>query len=255
MTDLIPAVVRLAGGLCAVLALAAGPDLAAAEAAAATPAAPASAPAVPAAMARAPLPSLPSGTCELDGTWNGQPFWARLLPPDAHFANHRVLQLSWAPPAPETIGGVHLVDCPFILLDDHARIIAWNGRDGMSSVEPLGSDGYRVSRELTRGSGVDAQPVASSRTIGGGRGWDLHLAPLLVALTWQPGTRAQVHLIDLFGDRAAELLNVHWDQEQVQIAGVAMVAVADQQGRLQNLLSPGGALLLHVASAHREGPP
>ena len=255
MSPLIPAVVRLARGLGVALALHAG--LAAAVPAAVAPA-PAVAPGTattPAQRAHAPLPSLPGGTVELDGTWNGQPFWARLLPPDAHFANHRVLQLSWAPPAPETIGGVHLVDCPFILLDDHARIIAWNGRDGMSQVEPLGVDGYRVSRELARGSGADAQPVATTRTIGGGRGWDLHLAPLLVALSWQAGTRAQVHLIDLYGDRAAELLQVHWDQDQVQIAGVAMLAVADEQGHLRSLLSPGGAVLLHVAHAHREGPP
>jgi hypothetical protein len=211
-----------------------------------------SAPTPPTASA---VPALESVAIELHGTWNGQPFWARLLHSDPHFANHRVLQLLWTPPLPDQIDGVHLVDCPFVLLDDQARVVAWNGRDGISQVVPSGSDSYLVTREKSRATGADTQPVAATRTIGGGRGWDLHLAQLLLALAWKAGSSAQVKVIDLFGAHAAEGMSAAWRNQEAVIDHVPYHITADAQGHLLRLEGAQGSLCLDVAARVNEGPP
>jgi hypothetical protein len=199
--------------------------------------------------------SIDGQTFTVNGTWNGQPFWARLLKPDPHFGNHRVLQLLWTPPLPSDLDGVHLADCPFLLLDEQARVVAWNGRDSISQITPSGADSYKVSRELSRKTGTDTQPVVGNRTIGGGRGWDLHLAPLLLALSWKAGSNAHVHVIDFFGSHAAEKMSAQWHDQEAVINSISYHITADALGHLAKMTDASGALCLEVASRQIEGQP
>ncbi len=193
------------------------------------------------------LPVMDPGACELHGLLHGQPFWARLLVSDPAFGNHRVLQLVYTPPTPEQMDGAHLSDCPFILLDDHLRVVAWNGRDTASSVVPAAKDaGYVISRDLLVGEGDAKHSEAVKRVLLGGGGWDLNIAPVLLALCWRDGSAAQVPVVDIFGPRWKEPLIVTWSQHQVQLAGQTWVAVADAQGRLKSLTTATGGAVLDV---------
>jgi hypothetical protein len=207
----------------------------------------AAADAAPAVTAAPALPALPAGTAEIHGSWAGQPYWARVLPADPHYGGQRLLQLSWPPPPPASIGGVRLVDCPFVLLDAQGRVVAWNGRDSLSQAMPGAPDGYQVSREIDEGSGEDAHAVEHKRIIHGPRGWDLQLAPLLLALTWHDGSAAAVPIVDLFGMRGDHQLAMRWRDRQAVIAGLGLVIEPDHDGACARILdSNTGAVLLSV---------
>ncbi len=193
------------------------------------------------------LPSLPVGTLELHGSWDGQPFWARVLPPDAKFGGKRLMQLSWQPPKPEAVGGTRLIDCPFVLLDDQARVVAWNGRDTLTQAEPGTPDGYQVTREVEQGSGDAAKTVERRRIIHGPRGWDLQLAPLLLAMTWHDASSAQVPIVDLFGMRGDHQLALRWKDRSAEIAGQALLVEPAADGSCRRLLdASNGAVRLAV---------
>ncbi len=192
------------------------------------------------------LPALPPAVIEIHGQWGGQPFWARVLAANKDFGGNRVIQLSWQPPAPEALGGAHLVDCPFVLVDEHARIVAWDGRDSLAKVKPLAGGGYEVVRALVQGAGIDAQDVPQKRLIHSPRAWDCSLAPLLVALAWQAKTAASVPLVDLFGTHGGSGMQVSWNDGEVTIAGAACSAVADASGRLARLQDGDGHAILTV---------
>ena len=198
---------------------------------------------VAAAATRAPAldaPRLPAGTVEVHGTFAGEPFWARVLPPDRQYGGNRVLQLVYQPPPPERLGGARLPDCPFVLLDEQGRVVAWNGRDTLSHALPAAPTGYSVTRELAaEGAGSD------ERVIAGERGWDLHLAPLMLALTWRPGA-ASVRVVDLFGARADEHLVASWDGAKAELAGAACTIDAGPDGQVRAILDAAGKPLLQI---------
>ncbi len=199
------------------------------------------------AAAEPALPTLPDRPrIELHGTLDGQPFWARILPPDAQFGNHRVMQLVYTPPTPEALGGAHLVDCPFILLDEHARILAWNGRDGLSSVVPGAPAGYQVSREIVEGEGETAKIIAQGVKIPGAHAWDVHLAPLLTAISWSAAVPASVRVVDFFGPASAAPLSCSWQGDQVDIAGKHFIVVPDKAGAFQRLVDETGSTRVEV---------
>jgi hypothetical protein len=185
---------------------------------------------------------------ELHGTFAGQRFWMRLLPADKQFGGNRVLNLVYTPPAESELAGAHLSDCPFLLLDPHLRLIAWNGRDTGSKAVPAAPDGYTVTREVNLTEGDDTRLDLQNRTIPGERGWDLRAAPLLLALGWRSGTSATIRAIDLFGPRHTEALTVTWQDTAVTIGGTAYTAVPDTAGALKTLTATDGTQVLTVAA-------
>jgi hypothetical protein len=196
-----------------------------------------------------PLPTLAdTGRIELHGNFRGQPFWARLLPPDKQYGGNRMLQLLFTPPLPAEIDGTVLVDCPFILLDDSLRILAWNGRDGSSQVLTIAAPvGYKVSRERHQQEGTDVKPVVKTRIISTVHAWDLRLAPILLAIGWHAGASAEVNLVDLFGPRAPERLKLRWNPDGVVLAKEAMTVEADANGLLKKLSDSKGVVVVEVA--------
>jgi len=192
-----------------------------------------------------PLPAAP-GPVEIHGRLLGQPFWARLTAPDQRYGGKHVLQLVYTPPAPERLGGTHLTDCPYVLLDDQLRVVAWNGRDLLSNAVPDGKSGYKISLELSEGSGDEAHPKPEQRRIPGATGWDLNLAPVLLALGWRANSSAQVRTVDLFGPRFAEPLQVIWTPTSLTIAGENLTPTPDGDGHLQRLTDAQGAEVLVV---------
>jgi hypothetical protein len=183
---------------------------------------------------------------ELHGTFAGQPFWARLKPAHQQFGNHRVLELVYTPPAESELAGAHLSDCPFILVDQQLRVVAWNGRDSGSRVVPAAPSGYSVSRELVVVEGDDKRIDIESRTIPGERAWDLRIAPILLAIAWTRDGSAEAKVVDLFGPRHAEMLTISWKAGQVALAGTTCTATADANGRLATLAAADGTVLLTV---------
>jgi hypothetical protein len=200
------------------------------------------------ALRAADAPRLPAGAQELHGSFGGQPFWARLLPPDKQFGGNRVLQLVYQPPAPEKLGGAHLVDCPFVLLDEQARVVAWNGRESLSQAVPAAPSGYRVTRELSEGQGDEARATSEERAIPGERGWDLALAPLLLALTWHADAAGAVAVVDLFGTRSKDKLSASWTGAKAEVGGAAWTVAADDAGRAKSVADAAGQPLLTIES-------
>jgi hypothetical protein len=198
--------------------------------------------------ADAPPPVAPAaGTLEMNGSLHGQPFWARLLPTDSKFGGNRVLQLVYTPPTPEALAGAHLVDCPFVLLDGQLRVMAWNGRDSLTNaVHDPKAGAYQVIREVMVKQGDDERPTPEKRAIPGPPGWDLRLAPVLLALGWNANSTAQVRAVDLFGPRNAEALQISWAEGKVLAGGQAWTAEADADGRLKRLTDAQGAVVLEV---------
>jgi hypothetical protein len=217
-----------------------------------------------AADATAPLPSAPSATAmpaatvpsagapaladagavTCAGRLGGAPFWARLLPRDPSYGNHRVLQVVYTPPTAADLGGAALSDCPFVLLDDQAQVVAWNGRESESQVVPALS-GYRVTRELAATAASDA-PGSDRRVVPGGRGFDLRLAPLEIALCWRAGQAARVRVVDLFGPRWREPLAAAWTDSRVDLAGTAATVEAGGDGRLRRLVAADGTVVIAI---------
>lgn len=185
---------------------------------------------------------------ELHGTFAGQPFWTRLTLPEKQFGNNRVLQLVYTPPSDAYLGGAHLSDCPFLLLDAHLRIVAWNGRDTGTQAVPAAPNGYSITREVSIIEGDDKRIDLQQRTITGERGWDLRVAPVLLALGWRSGSTFTTRAIDLFGPRHGETLTITWQDTNVTIAGTTYTAIPDDKGRLKSLANADGTVLLSVTT-------
>ncbi len=177
---------------------------------------------------------LPTGTTEIHGRWRTgatlEPFWARLLAPDPAYGGHRVLQVVYQPPAPATLGGTTLLDCPFLLVDGAGRLIAWNERTGHSSAE-LTAGVYVVQRDRTPDA-LSSITLVEAR-VGPAPAWDRTMAPLLLALTWTPAGRATVPVVDLYGGQPASA--VAWNRGEVSLAGQACRAFAGPTGTLIRL--------------------
>lgn len=190
---------------------------------------------------------------ELHGTFAGQPFWGRLTLPEKQFGNNRVLQLVYTPANVADLGGAHLSDCPFLLLDPQLRIVAWNGRDTGTQAVPAAPSGYSITQEVSIVEGDDKRIDLQQRTIIGERGWDLRAAPVLLALGWRRGSSFTTRVIDLFGPRHSEALTITWQDAAVTIAGTTYTVMPDEQGRLKSLITSDGSALISVTT--RSGPP
>ncbi len=203
------------------------------------------------------LPLLPAGTWECHGTvqLRGQTaperFWLRLLPPDKEFAGNRVLQIVYTPPPQAALGGTHLADVPFVLLDSHSRIMAWNDRNGMSQMTPgkAGSATYVVSRDRTPTDHTEI--VADERIIPGERAWDRTVAPLLLALVWRAGQEVSLPCVDLFADEPAS--TVSWLGPAVACHGQTLQVEADAGGRVHRVVDAQGTPVLVVTAWLQEG--
>lgn len=196
----------------------------------------------------AALPAAPEGSQVRHGSLLGQPFWARLLPADAQFAGNRKLELVYTPPASESIGGAFLSDCPFLLLDQHLRLVAWNGRDTLSQIVEVAKPrpGYKVTREFHIADGKDAKVEGRSTLLPVARGWDERIAPVLLAFAWRAGGAAQVPCYDLFAPAPTGAL-LRWEGAAATIAGRTYAIEAGAAGRLLRLRDAAGALVLEVA--------
>jgi hypothetical protein len=194
------------------------------------------------------LPLSDPAVAELHGRLRGEPFWARLQAADPKFGNKRVLQLVYTPPSPEALGGAHLSDCPFVLLDDRLCVAAWNDRDSAASALAKAKiPAYAINRDLLVGDGDAKHSEAVPRTLPGAAGWDLHLAPVLLALCWKEGEAGQQRVVDLFGPRWQEEMAVAWREHAVTLAGQILTATADGSGRLKSLAAADGTLLIDIA--------
>jgi hypothetical protein len=204
-------------------------------------------PAPPAIPAPGLPPPVPAAVQELHGTFAGQRFWVRLKAPDPQFKGNRVLELVYTPPPADQLAGAVLSDVPFLLVDDHLRIVAWNGRDTGSTVTPGAPTGYKIGRDLEQGEGVDRHVENEKRAILGERGWDLRLAPVLLALGWSKDSAGALRAVDLFGPRHGEALTVAWTGTAVTVAGQAWTIVPDADGRMQEVKDADGKVVLTVA--------
>ena len=194
------------------------------------------------------LPSAPASVSEVHGTFNGARFWARLGMPDARYGKNRMLELLYTPPAPAAIAGAHLIDCPFLLLDDHLRLVAWNGRDSLARAVATPT-GYSVTRELERPveDSTEVAPDSDERSVAMARGWDERLAPLLLAFAWRAGAQGEMPIGDLFGPPSAAS-TASWRDSQVTIAGRPLRASADAAGRLARLDDAAGQPVLTITA-------
>ena len=194
------------------------------------------------------LPTAPAGVAELHGTFQGERFWARLNVRDARYGNHRMLELVYTPPRPSALGGVQLVDCPFLLLDDRLGLVAWNGRDSL--VRAVSTDrGYHVTRELERNTddGKELTPDSDERDVAMARGWDERIAPVLLAFAWRAGSQGEVPVADLFGPSPV-VSTATWKDGDVMIAGRPYHASPDTGGRLAGIADASGKPVLTIAA-------
>ncbi len=210
-------------------------------------------------LSAADLPVLPDGTWECHGTvrLRGQEqaerFWLRLLPPDKEFAGNRVLQIVYTPSPASALGGTHLADVPFVLLDGNARVMAWNDRAGMSQVTPgkAGTATYVASRDRTPTDHTEI--VTDERIIPGERGWDRTLAPVLLALVWRADQKLLLPCVDLFADEPTA--TIAWDGPAVTLAGQQLRVEPDTGGRLKRLVDAQGTPVVTITDWLKEGPP
>jgi hypothetical protein len=205
----------------------------------------------------AELPDLAPGLWEchgqvrLRGQSVAEPFWFRLLPSDPKFGGNRLLQLVYTPPPAAILDGTHLADAPFLLLDAHARLVAWNDRAGMSQIAPgpAGTATYVATRDRTPND--QSTVTTHERRLGGERGWELSVAPLLLALVWRQDSQAELPCVDLYGDAPSAI--VRWHGTEVAIADQVFTISADPQGRLQRLGRPGEPPVLTITAWLKEG--
>jgi hypothetical protein len=191
------------------------------------------------------LPTISDQVIEFDGTYRGKPFWARLRAADGKFENNRMLELVYTPPPPAQLDNTVLSDCPFVLLDSHLRVIAWNGRHGLSKV--IRTDGrYKVQRELMETAGGEGEATTRTMTMTVGPAWDLHIAPILLAMCWRADASARVPVVDLFGAQVKKLSYAVWSPGKIEIAGETLQATAGADGRLIKLDDSKGYSVLTI---------
>jgi hypothetical protein len=197
------------------------------------------------------LPRAPTGVVEIQGTFEGARFWMRLKQPNADYGGHRMLELVYTPPSPSALGGAHLPDCPFLLLDERLRLVAYHGRNSLSRVT-ADAAGYAITREIegvTIDGGGGPAPMGETRRADGPRGWDERLAPLLLVLAdrqpAQAQPRGEVPTYDLFGPSPTQTL-ASWSGDAARIAGRPYTLVR-QHGRIARIDDASGRTLLTVA--------
>lgn len=186
---------------------------------------------------------------ELSGRLDGAPFWARRLPPSAAYGGNQILQLVYTPPAPEHLDGTHLIDCPFILLDARARLVAWNGRSTLSFITLLERGaGYHISREIETGTGDDKQIQAQEQNLTLGRQWDLRLLPLHLALVWTASGTGHETALDFFVAKPPPPIDIRWSPGTLTIGTATWRVDADAQGFVTALTDDTGRARIQVTA-------
>jgi hypothetical protein len=133
---------------------------------------------------------------------------------------------------------------PFILLDPQGLTVAHNARSTLGRILPTATGAYRIVREIQVGTGDDAHPSEEVRHDRGPRAWDLRLAPLHLALVWRADGRGEARVVDFFGPRLGEELQVTWEGPRIDLGGTVLTARAGADGRLAALDGPGTALVI-----------
>jgi hypothetical protein len=194
------------------------------------------------------LPTPPAEALELHGQLGTDRFWMRLTLPKPEFQGRRVVELVYTPPTAKDLAGAHLSDCPFLLVDDHLRLVAWNGRDSLSQVVSS-PDGYQITREEVARTYDDKDDVATARklTATGPAGWDERLAPAMLTLVWRAGSRGEVPCYDLFSASPA-VSAVSWRDSELMIAGRPFRIVPDTSGRVARIEDASGHPVLTVTA-------
>jgi|GEM_PF-2934259 len=202
-------------------------------------------PVAPAAASGAPALDAPAGVSELHGTFNGQPFWARLGAPTAELGGKRLLQIVYTPPPAAEVSDSLLHDSPRLVVDDHLTVVAWNNRDGATGIVLTAAPaGYQVNRETATGE----TSTLLTRKLVGGPAWDLRLAPLLLALAWRADEADRaIRVVDFWGPRAAEKLTLAVHGTAIAVAGESWTVIADDAGRLARLVAADGSEILVVS--------
>lgn len=195
------------------------------------------------------LPQVPPGRWELHGTFHGDRFWARLKTAEKRFAGKRLLMLLYTQPDRKDLDGAVLADHPFLAVDDHLRIFGWNERgDNLGRADySAKTNAYTVIRELERVVDGETHAIEEKppRILANPPAWDLRLAPILLALAWRAGTKAEVPLVDLFGPKPAGRLL--WRDDGVDLAGTVYRIESDAEGRLAVLRDAANREVLRVA--------
>lgn len=199
---------------------------------------------------------LPAGTWEFHGTakLRGQTaperFWLRLLPTDPVYGHNRIVQVLYTPPVAAVLGGTHLSDTPFWLLDSRTRLMAWNDRGTSSQMQPA-TGAYQVTRERTPSDHTDI--LLDEKKITVNRGWDRTATPLLLALAWRADTTMTLPCVDLFGDEAETTIS--WKGTNVMFGSDTWKVTPDGQGRLAKLHDAQGAEVVAVVAWLATGAP
>jgi len=180
---------------------------------------------------------------ELSGVFDGKPLWARWLPKDPAFDHQRVLQVVYAPPAPAQLDHVQLSDCPFILLDAEARIVAWNGRSTASAVVST-TKGYRITRELDIPN--DQQLRHDERVLTTPKTWDLRLVPLHLALVWSAKGSGTASAVDLFATKPGAPVVITWSPGRLTVGPATWRPHPDGAGHLHQLFDSEGRERLRI---------
>ena len=190
-------------------------------------------------------PAAPAGVSELHGTFQGQPFWARLGAPTPEYGGKRRLELVYTPPVPDAVGGSMIHDSPLLLVDDHLALVEWDNRDGATGlITTVAPAGYKLVREVHAAEKIDLL----TRKMVGGPAWDLRLAPLLLALSWRAdGGECAQRVIDFWGPRVSEKLTLAVRGSAITVGDETWTVEADGDGRLKRLSAADGSELLSVA--------
>ena len=190
------------------------------------------------------------GTARLRGQTTAERFWLRLLPADPAYGNNRIVQVVYTPPLPTVLGGTHLSDTPFWLLDPRTRLMAWNDRGTSSQMQPA-PGAYQVTRERTPSDHTDI--VLDEKKFTVNRGWDRTATPLLLALSWRVGTSVTLPCIDLFGDEPET--TVSWQGPQVMVGADTWNVIPDDHGRLAKLQDAQGVDVVTITAWLATGTP
>ena len=193
--------------------------------------------------------AVPDAQIEFHGRWRGALFWVRLYPRDAAIGGRRLMELSYVPPDQDETAGVVLADHPELLVDDVLRIFQWSeGGGSISGLEYVpGEQRYAVVHERERDEGDQRVPYETSVRMAGPLAWDLRLAPVLLAIIWQPQTASPaIPVRDFFGPRSDADLTLQWQDDRVRIGDQDYRIDADSEGRLATLRDHRGSIVLSV---------
>ncbi|MFW5845533.1 MAG: hypothetical protein ACOCXJ_04835, partial [Planctomycetota bacterium] len=192
------------------------------------------------------LPQAAAGVQERYGSWNGEPFWLRLREPDERFGGMRVLELLYTPAGPEILAGTVLGDHPFLLLDEHLRLRAWNERGGSGSAAEYREDSdppaYHILAEVHRGEQVQI----SRRRHAAPPAWDRQLLPLLVLLLEPVQPETVVPTLSVFSLAEPVPQPATITTTQVRIGETVWEIQREEDGAIAALLDADGEVVLQV---------